>query len=213
MRFKRSFSGAVKRYASRGRRTVRPRGYGRKSIRPKREAKIPRSRDATRIRVCSQSFIDYYSDFHKSKDIMRDLCSVVQHLTDTKALDAISCLLEKLPYTKYFQLKDTMKETCRLVFQQIHHEMIHLKCIMFTPGSRSEARQIGLKAAQMVRNVAAKEYRSKAEEAIVDSLQEANAVGRNENIYGVPTAFGALHSFTHGTSGLGSSHPISHMET
>lgn len=209
MRFKRSFSGSVKRYASRGRRTIRPRGYGRKSVRPKREAKIPRSRDASRIRVCSQSFIDYYSDFHKSKDIMRDLCSVLQNLADTKALDALACLVEKLPYTKYFQLKDTMKETTRLMFQQIHHEMIHLKCILFTPGSKSEARQIGLKAAQMVREVASKEYRHKAEEAIMSSLEEANAVGRNENLFGVPTAHGALRSFTHGGIGLGSSNPIS----
>lgn len=202
MRFKRRSS---KRYASRGRgRARRPaRRTAKRSIRPKKESRIQISGDARRVRMFSQSFIDYYSGYHKSKDIMRDLCGVFQQISDSRALDAIACLVERLPYSKYFLLKDGEKATCRLMFSQIHHEMIHHKCVLYTPGAKAEARQIAMKAGQMVRDVASREYRAKAEHDLVESIHESNVVGRNVNLFGVPTVYGALHGFVHDNAELG----------
>lgn len=103
---------------------------------PKPERKFPIHKEAARVSMCSPGFIEFFSTAHEPDAIDRrnDLAARLQPLSDSKQLDALSCLMTKVPYSSYSGLFDAQKDVVRASFVVMQHHMIHERIKRFVPG-------------------------------------------------------------------------------
>lgn len=151
------------------------------------EHRIPCSLENRNLRPGSQAFIEVFQHYNKSEILACDLCSFVQKMTDRQTLDMLSSLLNFLPYNKYATLTDKDKVSVRSLYTGIHHKMIILKDVIFTPGAVQQMRNI-VRTANIAQREKNKLDMAFPAETLTKLMHaEALTVGRGASVFGTPS--------------------------